>query len=159
MKCELRNEEFLYFHAGNQLVVCRKKPYQIDHNLIEMQNYLPEAFIFHHFQTENQRIRYTDALNQGEARMSEMDVKTDGILDSSIQAGLAFSADDLRLFAKLSDDEDEDDEDWDEEDDEEDWDEDEYDEDEWDEDEEDWDEDEEDEDWDEEEEDDDLEEE
>ena len=129
--------EDMYYLATDRVMLHVKEPYRIQKEMIEMKNFVPEAFMIHQFQEyKNLEMECYDCIRAP---------KTAG----------AFPAPDLNSFVdadpfRLAPDDDDEDDDWDDED--EDWDEEGEDED-WDEEDEDWDEEDEDEDWDEEDED------
>jgi hypothetical protein len=131
------------------LVLHVNEPFRIRQEIIETKNFVPEAFIIHHFQDS----RYNSfpycnylKLSKGEMFMSALDPEVKKGSRQFSQVESPFSPD--NLFLRFKDDEDEEDDDWD---DEEDWDDEDED---WDDEDEDWDD--EDEDWDDEDEDEDA---
>ncbi len=135
-----RNEENLFLRASENLALFLEQPYQIMNEFIETENFVPEAFVIHRFQSSH---------NAENSPVASMELLGSTHMDCRMEAWHLSPTDSLLTAPKDSGgngDGDEDDEDWDEDDD--DWDEDEdFDEDEeWDEDDEEWDEDE---DWDE----------
>jgi len=141
MRKEYQNQDELFFLATDAVVIRCKQPYKIQEEIIETENFVPEAFVIHHFQKENSGALNStgEPMSQGELLLRQFEFQPEMIAgsnsDSSPSKGLY----------KLENGGDDDEEDWDEEDD--DWDEDEEDEEDWEDDEEEWDED--DEDWDE----------
>jgi hypothetical protein len=132
----------VFFLAGHNVVLHVKEPYKIQQQMIESENFVPEAFIIHQLQGENPLSMQGLVLHASKDKVlvPPFNWKDRANLDMLLSPEDEEGGDD-------DDWEDDDEEDWDEDDDE-DWDED--DEEEWDEDddEEEWDDDE-DEDWDE----------
>ena len=135
----MKNEsQLLFFLATENVVIHVKERYQIQEGIIEIRNFVPEAFLIHQVQNENRKQR--DFVIEGGMPMMLVERVGDTIIEG-INPGesLPLKRHHLELGDQDDDDKkpDEDDEDWDEED--EDWDEEDED---WDEDvDEDWDED------------------
>jgi hypothetical protein len=132
-----KKQEHVFFLATENLVLHVNEPFRIRQDMIEMKNFVPEAFIMHHFQeSKYEAIPYCNylKLSKGEMLMSGLDPETREGSGRFSKVESPFSPD--KIPQQLKDDEDEEDEDWDDEEDED-----------WDDEDEDWD-DEEDEDWD-----------
>jgi hypothetical protein len=136
-----KKQEHVFFLATENMVLHVNEPFQIRQDIIEMKNFVPEAFIIHHFQeSKYSELPYCNYLkfSKGEMLMSALDpeVKKGSRRLSRVES--PFSTD--KVFLRFKDDEDEEDDDWD---DEEEWDDEDED---WDDEDEDWDD--EDEEWD-----------
>lgn len=132
MKKQPQQLDDVFYLATDRVMVPVKEPYRIQERMIEMKNFVPEAFIIHQFQEYNDlEMECYDYI-----RVSKGDV-----LMPSHNSDLNRTPDPCLPFR--GEDDDKDDDDWDDEDD--DWDDDDED---WDEDDEDWDDEDEDEDWD-----------
>jgi hypothetical protein len=137
-----KKQEHVFFLAAENLVLHVKEPFRIRQDMIEGKNFVPEAFLMHHFQENKyEAIPYCNhfKFSKGEMLMSALNTEAREGSARFSKVESPFSPD--RIPQQMKDDEDEEDEDWDDED--EDWDDEDED---WDEEDEDWDD--EDEDWD-----------